>query len=45
LIDAELVDGAMIEAAIARLFRRPSGAYIQAHHARHGWYAARIERV
>jgi hypothetical protein len=45
MVDAELVDGREIEPAIARLLSNPTAAYIQAHYALRGCYAARIERV
>lgn len=45
MVDAELVDGREAEAAIARLFAQPAVAYIQAHYATRGCYAARIDRA
>lgn len=45
MADAELVDGREAEAAIARLFAQPQVAYIQAHYATRGCYAARIDRA
>lgn len=45
MVDAELVDGREAEAAISRLFAQPVVAYIQAHYATRGCYAARIERA
>ena len=45
MADAELVDGRDAEAAIARLFSQPQVAYLQAHYATRGCYAARIERA
>lgn len=45
MADAELVDGRDAEAAIARLFAHPHVAYIQAHYATRGCYAARIDRA
>lgn len=44
MADAELVDGRDAEAAIARLFARPQVAYLHAHYATRGCYAARIDR-
>ena len=44
MVDAELVDGREAEAAIARLFAQPAVAYLQAHYATRGCYAARIDR-
>ena len=45
MIDADLVDGREIEALIARMFASPEVAYIQAHYAKWGCYAARIDRA
>jgi hypothetical protein len=45
MVDAELVDGREIEAAIGRLLSNPAVTYIQAHYALRGCYAARIERA
>lgn len=45
MADAELVDGRDAEAAIARLFAEPRVAYIQAHYATRGCYAARVDRA
>lgn len=45
MADAELVDGREAEAAIARLFAEPRVAYIQAHYATRGCYAARVDRA
>ena len=44
LVDADVVEGAHAEAVIERLFADPAVAYIHAHYARPGCYAARIER-
>ena len=45
MIDADVVDGAQAEDLIERLFDNPSVAYIQAHYAKRGCFAARIDRV
>lgn len=45
MVDADVVDGAQIEGLIERFFRQPQVAFLQAHHARRGCYAARIERA
>jgi hypothetical protein len=45
MIDADLVEGTEVEALIARLLRDPRCTYLQAHYARRGCYAARIERA
>ena len=44
MVDAELGDGSEIKEIIGRLFADPGIAYIQAHYATRGCYAARIER-
>ncbi len=45
IVDADLVKGTEIEPAIERLLGDPEVAYIQAHYATRGCYAARIERA
>ncbi len=45
MIDADLADGAQAQALIERLFANPDIAYIHAHYARRGCYAALIERA
>lgn len=45
MVDADLVDGEEMEAAIARMFARPDVAYLHAHYAKRGCYAARIDRA
>ena len=45
MVGYEVVDGREIEGAIARLFQDPRAAYMHAHFAGPGCYAARIERV
>jgi hypothetical protein len=45
MIDAELCAGQDVEAAIARLFQDRRIAYLHAHYAKRGCYAARIDRV
>jgi hypothetical protein len=42
--DADLVEGTEIEALIERLFADPQTAYLHAHYARRGCFAARIDR-
>ncbi len=44
MVDADLVDGTRAEKVIERFFSNPVVAYIQAHYAKRGCYAARIER-
>lgn len=43
--DADVVEGAMIEGVIARMFADPAVAYIHVHNARPGCYAGRIDRA
>lgn len=45
IIDADLVVGHQVEAVIDRLLSSTKVAYIQAHYAKYGCYAARIDRV
>ena len=45
MLDADLVDGAAIEAVIARFCANPDVAYLHAHYAKRGCYAARIDRA
>jgi hypothetical protein len=45
MVDADLVDGTHIERVIEHMLARPEVAYLQAHYAKRGCYAARIERT
>ena len=45
MVDAELANGREVEAAIRRLLENPAAAYIHAHYAKRGCYAARIDRA
>ncbi len=45
MIDAALIDGKAAEGAIELLLADPAVAYVQAHYATRGCYAARIERA
>lgn len=45
MIDADLAEGSAIETVIERLLANPTVDYIHAHYARHGCYAARIDRA
>jgi hypothetical protein len=45
MVDADLISGREVEAAIERLFADPAAAYIHAHYAKRGCYAARIDRA
>ncbi len=44
MIEADLTEGSGVGALIERFFANPSVAYIHAHYARRGCYAALIER-
>jgi hypothetical protein len=45
MVDADLTSGREVEATIERLFADPAAAYIHAHYAKRGCYAARIDRA
>jgi hypothetical protein len=45
MIEADLVEGRDAGALIERFFANPSVAYMQAHYARRGCFAARIDRA
>ncbi len=45
MVDAELANGREVEAVIRRLLENPAAAYIHAHYAKRGCYAARIDRA
>lgn len=45
MLDADLVDGRGIEALIVRFLADPATAYLHAHYAQRGCYAALIERA
>jgi Protein of unknown function (DUF1203) len=45
MIDADLTGGGDLKPAIERLFANPDAAYIHAHYAKRGCYAARIDRA
>lgn len=45
MIDAELVAGAELAELVERLFMSPFVAYLHAHYAKRGCYAARIDRA
>jgi hypothetical protein len=45
LRDAEVVEGAAAEPVIARMLAAPDVAYLHAHYAKPGCYAARIDRA
>ena len=45
MVDADVVEGPLMESLLERLFENETVRFIQAHHARRGCYAARIERL
>jgi len=45
LLDADLADGRELEPVVTRLLADPCVAYLQAHYAKPGCYAARIDRA
>ena len=45
IVDADLVDGGNVESVIQRFLADPRVAYIHAHYAKYGCYAARIDRL
>ncbi len=45
MIEADLVEGAQAARLIERFFANPDVAYVHAHYARRGCYAARIDRA
>lgn len=45
MVDAEVAEGKELEPLIERFLAQPSVAYLHAHFARRGCYAARIERA
>lgn len=45
LIGADLASGEGLDPAIRRAFERPEAAYVHAHNAAHGCFAARIDRA
>lgn len=45
MIDADLADGAALQPVIERLLGNPRVAYLHAHYAKRGCYAARIDRA
>ena len=45
MIEADIVDGAEAAQLVERFFANPNVAYIQAHYAKRGCYAARFERA
>jgi hypothetical protein len=45
MIAADLADGRAVEPVIEQLLADPAVAYLHAHYAKHGCYAARIDRI
>jgi hypothetical protein len=45
LIDADLAEGSALEPLIARMLADPKAAYLHAHYAKPGCYAARVDRA
>jgi hypothetical protein len=45
MVDADLISGDDLKPTIERLFANPEAAYIHAHYAKRGCYAARIDRA
>jgi Protein of unknown function (DUF1203) len=45
MVDADLVSGENLKPTIDRLLANPEAAYIHAHYAKRGCYAARIDRA
>jgi Protein of unknown function (DUF1203) len=45
LVEGDLCDGRALEATVQRLLVKPEVAYLQAHYAKPGCYAARIQRT
>lgn len=45
IVEADVVDGSVLEPAIDRFFSNPAVAYLHVHYARRGCYSCRIDRV
>ena len=45
MVDARLVEGSALAAAIAELFANRKVAYLHAHYATFGCFAARVEAI
>jgi hypothetical protein len=45
MVDADIVEGTEVEGLIEKFLANPEVAYVQAHFAKRGCYAARIERA
>jgi len=45
MIDADVIEGAMLEGGLEKLFQDQRSSYIHLHHARRGCFACRVERA
>ena len=45
IVDADIAEGSALAPLIERLLANPKATYLQAHFAKYGCYAARIERA
>jgi hypothetical protein len=45
MVDADVVEGNVVEEAIARFFANPAVAYIHVHNAKRGCYSGRVDRA
>ena len=45
MVDADVIEGGALETLIERFLAKPDVAYLHAHYAKRGCYAARIERT
>ena len=45
MVDADLVEGRELAGLVEKFFGNPDVAYLQAHYAKRGCYAARVERA
>jgi hypothetical protein len=45
MVDADLIEGSSLEELINRQLAKPEVAYLHAHYAKRGCYAARVERA
>jgi len=45
IVEADVVDGGELESLIERFFANPEAAYLHAHYAKRGCYAAKIDRT
>jgi len=45
MVDADVVDGQLLEFAVTRMLANPAAAYLHLHNAKPGCYAARVDRA